>query len=476
MINNNKVMLDRPMWEQLSFAPNNIVGIAASNIVDDGSRFIYSYFQTSTTAAQFWRYDTWTDTWQQLATPATQTGTVANMVFTKSIGGQYSGQIFGAIYLFVGNGTACYFYKFDIATNTWRANLGTTNVPAAFATDCYLMYPSVGINNFETAYHSGVTRTITTTANAASGATTVSVSALPEALAVETCLRFGAYDISVTANALKGSTTLAVSGATQAMKAGTVLNLDNGYEICLSADSLAGATSLTVYPLLNNVTITNKIKVEQWAVLTAAAALNATSLTVSALRVGIASASTAGYYGNMYLIGNNATAMYRYNIGANAWATTSANAGNPALAAMTGTAGAGCALKWLPAYEPNKLYCLRGGGTSNVYLYDLVANTWSTQSYVPTTETFTTGTMVAARGISGKQASLLIQKDATMRIYEVVPYRNTLMPKLNQWLYPTAGAVVGDKSCVISSPDGVDFYYMLLHSSAAFVRCALIDS
>ena len=282
------------------------------------------------------------------------------MVYSKSIGGQFSGQVFGAVYLFIGNGAAAYFYKYDIATNTWSSNLGTTNVPANFATDCYLMYPSVGRNNFETAYHSGVTRTITTTAIAASGATTVSVSALPEALAIGTCLRFGAYDITIGANASKGTTTLSVSGATQPMKAGTVLNLDNGYEICLSADSLAGATSLRVYPLLKGVTTANKIKVEQWAVLTASAALNATSLTVSALRVGISSASTAGYYGNMYLIGNNATTMYRYNIGANAWATTSANSGNPAMAALFGIAGAGCALKWLPAFAPDKLWCLRG--------------------------------------------------------------------------------------------------------------------
>ena len=474
MINNNKVMLDRPMWEQLSFAP--ATGIAGSNIVDDGSRFIYSYFQTSATTAQFWRYDTWTDTWQQLATPATQTGTVANMIFTKSVGGQFSGQVFGSVYLFVGNGTTAYFYKYDIATNTWSAALSTANVPANFANDCYLMCPSVGRNNFETAYHSGVTRTITTTALAMAGATTVTVSALPEALAAGTCLRFGAYDISITANALKGATTLSVSGATQPMKAGTVLNLDNGYEICLSADSLAGATSLSTYPLLNSVTTANKIKVEQWAVLTASAALNATSLTVSALRVGIASASTAGYYGNMYLIGNNATVVYRYNIGGNAWTTTSANSGNPAIAALPGSAGLGCALKWLPAFSPDKLWCLRGGGTNAVYIYDLVANSWTTETYYPSSETFTTGTMVAARDINGKQATLLIQKDSTMRIYEGVPYRNTLIPKLNQWLYPTSTAVVGDKSCVITSPDGVDFYYMLLHSSTAFVRCALIDS
>ena len=474
VINNNKLILDRPMWEQLSFAP--ATGVAGTNLVDDGSRFIYNYFQTSATAAQFWRYDTFADSWQQLATPATQTGTVANMVFTKSVGGQFSGQVFGSVYLFVGNGITCYFYKYDIATNTWSANLGTTNVPANFATDCYLMYPSVCRNNFETAYHSGVTRTITASALATAGATTISVNALSEALAVGTCLRFGAYDIAITTNALKGTTALSVSGATQPMKAGTVLNLDNGYEICLSADSLAGATSLSVYPLLNGVTTANKIKVEQLAVLTASAALNATSLTVSALRVGISSASTAGYYGNMYLIGNNAATMYRYNIGANAWATTSANSGNPAMAALTGTAGAGCALKWLPAFSADKLWCLRGGATNAVYIYDLVANSWTTETYYPSSETFTTGTMVATRDINGKQATLLIQKDSTMRIYEGVPYRNTLLPKLNQWLYPTSTAVVGDKSCVITTPDGVDFYYMLLHSSTAFVRCALIDS
>ena len=81
VVNNNKYMLDRPMWEQLSFAPAN--GVAGSCNCDDNRRFIYNYFQISTTAAQFWRYDTWADCWQPLATPPTQTGTVgAN--FTRS--------------------------------------------------------------------------------------------------------------------------------------------------------------------------------------------------------------------------------------------------------------------------------------------------------------------------------------------------------------------------------------------------------
>ncbi len=472
--NNNRPMIDRPMWEQLSFAP--ATGIAGSNFVDDDERYIYYYIQTSATAAQFWRYCTWFDCWQQLATPATQTGTVANMMYTKVVGGQFSGQVFGSVYLFVGNGTACYFYKYDIATNTWAANLGTTGIPAAFATDCYIMYPGVPRNNYETTYHSGVTRTITTSALAAAGATTISVAALPEALAIGTILRFGTYNITNTTAVSRGATSLTVTGATEAMKAGTMLTCSTGAELCLSADSLAGATTLTVYPLQKAIPATCTIKVEKFAVLTAAAALSATSITVAALRVGVPSASTAGYYGNMYLVGNNATVVYRYNIGANAWATTSANSGNPAIAAVTGAVGLGGALKWLPAYSPDKLWCLRGGATSSVYLYDLVTNTWSTETYYPSTETFTTGTMVAARGFNGKQGSLFIQKDNTMRIYEGVPYRNTLVPQLYQWLYPTSTAVVGDKSCIIQSPDGIDFYYIILHSSTAFVRCALIDS
>ena len=84
--------------------------------------------------------------------------------------------------------------------------------------------------------------------------------------------------------------------------------------------------------------------------------------------------------------------------------------------------------------------------------------------------------MVAARDVGGKQASLIIQKDATNRFYEFIPYKNTLEPKLMQQQYPSGAAVVGDKTCVMTSPDGVDYLYTILHSSNAIVRCPLIDS
>lgn len=471
--NTNKMMLDRPVWEQLSFAP--VVGVSGTNIVDDGERYIYTYFQTSAVTAQFWRYDSWGDTWQQLASPATVTGTVSNMVYTLAHGKVFSNKVYGTVWMVVGNGTTAYFYKYDISTNAW-ATMSIANVPASFSTDCYLMYPSVIGNGYLTAYHSGVTRTITVGINAAVGATSIFVSALPEALAADTILRFGTFDITVGATATKGATTLSVSGVTQGLATGSIIKTYDGTEVCLTAAAASGATTLTIQPLSRTIQASTKIKIEQFAVLTSAAAAASVSITVSPLLVGIASASTAGYYGNMYLIGNAATTMYRYNIPLNTWTTTSANSGNPALAALPNSVGAGNALKWLPAYAPDYLWCLRGAGTSNVYFYNLVSNTWTTESYYPNTETFSTGTSVASRDVAGRRATLLIQKDATGRIFEGVPFKNTMEPKMTQWLYPNSTATIGDKSCVITSPDGIDFYYTLLHSSTAFVRCAIIDS
>lgn len=472
MTNNCKPMIDHNQWVQITSSP--FTGVAGTTVADDGERFQYWYGQTSATAAQFWKFDTFSETWEQLATPATQTGTVSDMVYTNGVGGQWSGKVYGAVYLFVGNGTTAYFYKYDIATNVWSANLGTVNVPATFATDARLNFPHPSKNNYELGYHSGYTRTITTSALATAGATTVSVTALPEALAAGTVLRFGTYNISITGAVAKGATTLTVTGVTTSLASGTILPLSDGYEICLNGAVTSGATSITVFPLLKSIASGTTAKVEKFAVLTAAAAASATSITVSALRSSLVITDTAPYYGNMYLIGNNATVMYRYNLGGNSWATT--NAAGVAIPAVTGAVGTGCALKWLPAFAPDKLYVLRGGGTNAVYLYDLVANTWSTQTYYPNSETFTTGTCTAVKDINGKPAVLYIQKDSTMRIYEGITWKSTLDPKMTQTIMPTGSAVVGDRSCMLQSPDGIYMYYILLHSSNVFVRTIMIDS
>jgi hypothetical protein len=472
--NNNSLGVHRPQWEQLAFAPS--ADIAGTCLVDDNKHYIYTYLQISTTWAQFWRYDTWYDCWQLLATPATQIGTVASMFYIENIGGQFMGKTYGAIFLFVGNGTTCYLYKYDIATNAWSANLGTTNVPAAFATDCYFMCPSPSRNNWEGTYHSGVLRTITTSADAAVGATSISVGSLPEALSAGTRLRFGTFSIAFAASAARGATSLTIAALPQGLASDVCITMPDGNEIFTSAAVTAGATVLPVYPIQKAIASGTVAVFEQYAVLTAAAAASATSISVSSLLCAIPNGSSALYYGNAYLVGNNATVMYRYNFGANAWYTTSANSGNPAIPAVTGAVGAGCALEWLPAYGGlNTLFCLRGGATTSAYIYDLVANTWSSEVYSNQSETFGTGTTVATRSLAGKRSTLLIQKDVTMRIYEGNPIKDTLEPKLNQWLYPPSTAVVGNKSCCLTSPEGIEFYYILLPSSTAFLRVMLID-
>lgn len=277
--NDASKMLDLPhaFQEVVNFAPGN--SAAGSCVDDDGERYIYMLLS----ATSFWRYDTWKNTFQQLANPAGTFGAGTCIRYTKVVGTQLNNVQYGSIYALVTSGTgAATFQKYDIATNAW-ATLNVTNLPATFGTDGSLIYPTPAVNAFDAAgYHSGVLRTITTTALANAGATTIAVAALPEALIAGTRLNFG----------------------------------------------------------------TNAAPI--WATLTAAAALNAVSITVAPLVAQVPNASTAQYYGNLYLIGNAGTQMYRFNLGGAAWSTTSANSGNPAIPVIPGAVGAGNGLRWLP--------------------------------------------------------------------------------------------------------------------------------
>lgn len=471
VINNNKYMLDRPMWEQLSFAP--VTGVAGSCNCDDNRRFIYNYFQTSTSGAQFWRYDTWADCWQPLATPPTQTGTVGAIRYVESVGGQFGGASYGSVWLLIGNGAVAYFYKYDIATNSWSA-MSIASVPANIGTDFSIVFPEPQLNNNEIGYHSGITRTITTSGVVATGATSIAVNALPQALASGARLRFGSFNVTLTANANAGATTLSVVALPYGINAGTLLETPSGGLVTVKTTASAGATSINVYPVRRALTNGSIFKVERYVVLTASAAANATSITVAPCMFSLESGATAYYYDHMYLVGNNATVMYRYSVSGNAWATT--NAAGAAIPAVTGTVGPGCTIKWLPSYAPDKLFIVRGNGTSNIYSYDLVTNTFATAAFHPSTETFFTASAHTARSIGNKGYSIISLKDATMRIYEYDPSLSRLHPKMNQWLYPTGSAVQGDRATCLRSPDEVEFYYLLLPSSTAFVRCALIDS
>ena len=472
--NTNKMMIDRPMWEQLSFFPSS-AGVSGSSMCDDGVRYIYWMNSITSTTATFWRYDTWYDTWQLLATPPTTTIIIGTIKYVGQLGGQFSGRTYGSVYSFQGNGTTAYFYLYDIATNTWSTK-SIANIPATFGTDVSIAYPEPEKNGNIGGYHSGVLRSITTTATVSASATTVTVSATSEAMPSGTRLKFGTSQITLTSAVSSGSNLLSVSATGIAIAAGTQLILPDGRVVTVSSAVSSGATSINIYPATFNISSGTIISVERYVVLSAAAASGATSLTIQPSMYSIESGAIAFYYGNMYLVGNNSTQMYRYNISTDTWSTTSANTSNPALVAVTGAVGAGCSIRWMPLYSADTLYILRGGNTSNAYTYNLSTNTISNEAFYQTAETFTTGTSVATRSTKGRQSSLLIGLNSTGRIFEGRPDLNTLEPKATQWLYPYSGAVVGDRMACLTSPDGVEFLYTIPHSTTALVRCAMIDT
>lgn len=405
MANNNKVLIDQPMWEQLVNTP--AASAAAVALVDDNERFIY----TLISAVSFWRYDTWAGTWQQLASPPGGTLAAGSCLrYVKQIGTQLLGEVYGSVFAFMAAGASVTFYRYDIATNTWSAALSVVNIPAAFGTDGRLICPEPMLNAYQGGYHSAVALNTITTTGAAQGATALPCTALPLALPAGAVLNFG------TAAA----------------------------------------------PL--------------WAVLTAAAAASATSLTVAPL-IATIGAATAYFYADMFLFGNNATAVYRYNFAANAWATTSANAGNPAIPAVTAALGAGHVACWLPgsgdANALDRIIIFRGTATSAFYEYSLTNNTFSTIAVNPATETFTTGSCSGIRWTNSKAAKLLLQKDATGRILEFTRPNLRLTPKATQYLMASGAALVGDRMSVLSTTDGIEYCYLWPSTSSFFLRTGL---
>lgn len=76
--NNLKPQVDLPVWEWCRFAPTASATLSAMATSDDGlNRFIY-YISGSL----FYRYDTYADSWQQLATPNTAPLTVLSLRYT----------------------------------------------------------------------------------------------------------------------------------------------------------------------------------------------------------------------------------------------------------------------------------------------------------------------------------------------------------------------------------------------------------
>lgn len=96
LINNLRKQVDMPVWEWARFAPAVSAASSCSCTPDNGAfhisfgRYIY-YFISSTS---FWRYDTWADSYMQLASAPITAATWSSMRFAGSRG--YEGRVISA--------------------------------------------------------------------------------------------------------------------------------------------------------------------------------------------------------------------------------------------------------------------------------------------------------------------------------------------------------------------------------------------
>jgi len=164
----------------------------------------------------------------------------------------------------------------------------------------------------------------------------------------------------------------------------------------------------------------------------------------------------------IYLIGNAAATFYRYSISGNSWVaspTTVANCGS--------TSGAGCALIWTPGYDIDRIVRMRGTASATFEYYSISGNSWNAIAVLPATETYTTGTMAASRGILDE---IFIQKDATARIYRLDLGDGSITPVATEYMVATGAALVGDRFVYVKETNGLEYIYFGLHTSASFLR------
>ena len=165
----------------------------------------------------------------------------------------------------------------------------------------------------------------------------------------------------------------------------------------------------------------------------------------------------------IYLIGNNATIFYRYQITTNAWVVSPTT-----IASCPSTSGAGCSLAWMPGWNTDRIVRIRGTATATIEYYSITGNSWTAITYLPATETFTTGTQIATKGMADDK--IFIQKDATLRIYCLDLGDATLTPQATEYLVASGAALVGDRLVYVKETNGIEFLYFAPSTSANFLR------
>ena len=161
----------------------------------------------------------------------------------------------------------------------------------------------------------------------------------------------------------------------------------------------------------------------------------------------------------IYLIGNASATWYVYSIAGNTWSAMAT--------AITAATGAGCGIFWPRGYGTGYLYIMRGGASSTIYIYNIGTPAFTTMTYIPSTETFTTGSCIAYDGVT----YIYIQKDATNRFFRLKMQASPIAEPAGMMPYGVGATThVGQGLFLAKSADGLVFLYYRMQGGTMMVR------
>lgn len=483
-----KKLLHRKCWEQCtpSLGPLSVLNTAAGSfVVSDKFNVVPkspAYFVAGVSA--IYRYDGDEDAWQQLPSSG-----IAG-AFAAGSCGEYRGLgAMGGVF----TQTATAGTTTTITTNrTILRNLTGMRIRVVAGSgvgyDSTITSNTIGANAILTVPVNGVAFDATTQYQIYSGS-------LWFMNAGTVAVGFSVYDVATNAWTARSVTNLPTAWGTDAQLVSTI-----GRAATFASGTSTGSNTTTTLNNTGKAWLTN-----QWAnyqvritagtgagQIQTIASNTATAITIaSTWAVTPDATSVYSIEGNddyMYLLGNAAVTMYRFQVSTNTWTVLSPGA------ARAGAISGGGTASWIDSAatwtlntndSPNFLYTttiykqngryifsFRGGATSTLDVYDIAANTWiSGVPYGNQFETFTTGSASVDYG-----GVIYIQKEATGRIVKFELDTFSMQPFAAYGI--TQGTTVaGQKMFILPYVDGatvIPFLYTQLHTLSYLLRMLII--
>lgn len=479
--------IDTPVIEWLAPFPNGASYHGTSNCFD-GKRFMYWVIQYGTTATgasttQLWAYDTWTDAWGYLATVTSgnqgidiEYDPVRNVLIIIHGASLTSWQVFNL------NTTAVTIANVSCAARTLTTMtpvlpVASTVGASITVVDDLAVVGDPATPDASTPVDEGV---------AASGSTTTTILASAEtgtfaAGMIGLYLRFtsgvnAGQRRLITAVSSRTSLTVTAFGSAPAAGDTFIVEVPEGTATggTTTTVTMTGAGWTTNMYANSDVIIVSgtgagqrrRIASNTADTLTLASAVSGNART-GAFTTAPASGSVFRIVPSSdflyYKTGNNATSFYKLDLAQTtgvAWVTL---ATTPA-----GTSGGGNSF-YPGTYAPFEILLVRGSGTSNLYVYDIGPNAWTTMTTYAASETFTTGASAAM--LSGKRR-VFVQKEGAVRTYIYDLATGILEPFVTlPWTAP--GAYDGKRARFVKTEDGARFLYVLRGGGQEFYRIAV---